>query len=47
MVKLTYRMVRDFDAEAVCIISNAKLTYKVVYGLMGRGIPAVGAIWDS
>ncbi|KAK1223094.1 hypothetical protein PQX77_014022 [Marasmius sp. AFHP31] len=47
MVKLTYRMVREFDAEAVCIISNAKLTYKVVYGLMSRGIPAIGAIWDS
>ena len=40
MVKLTYRLVRDFDAEAVCIISNQKLTRKVVYGMMSRGIPS-------
>ncbi|GLB38322.1 putative adenylate-forming reductase, a natural product biosynthesis enzyme that resembles non-ribosomal peptide synthetases, yet serves to modify one substrate, rather than to condense two or more building blocks [Lyophyllum shimeji] len=33
MVKLTYRMVKEFDAEAVCIISNRKLTEKVVYGM--------------
>ncbi|CAE6419315.1 unnamed protein product [Rhizoctonia solani] len=47
MVKLTLRMVREFDAEAVAIISNQKLTEKVVYGMMSRGIPAFGAIWDS
>ncbi|KIY70558.1 nonribosomal peptide synthetase 12 [Cylindrobasidium torrendii FP15055 ss-10] len=47
MVKLTYKMVKDFDAEAVCIISNSKLTQKVVYGMTSRGIPAFGAIWDS
>ncbi|TFK64625.1 nonribosomal peptide synthetase 12 [Pluteus cervinus] len=47
MVKLTYRLVREFQAEAVCIISNQKLTQKVVYGMMSRGIPAFGAIWDS
>ncbi|KAI0050376.1 nonribosomal peptide synthetase 12 [Auriscalpium vulgare] len=47
MVKLTYRMFRDFNAEAVCIISNEPLTRKVVYGLTSRGIPAFGAIWDS
>ncbi|THH19192.1 hypothetical protein EW146_g1923 [Bondarzewia mesenterica] len=40
MVKLTYRLVREFKAEAVCIISNQKLTRKVVYGMMSRGIPA-------
>ncbi|KAG5639219.1 hypothetical protein H0H81_005698, partial [Sphagnurus paluster] len=33
MVKLTLRMVKDFDAEAVVIISNRKLTEKVVYGM--------------
>ncbi|TFY80212.1 hypothetical protein EWM64_g3797 [Hericium alpestre] len=37
MVKLTYRLVREFNAEAVCIISNQKLTDKVVYGMMSRG----------
>ncbi|KAF9013277.1 nonribosomal peptide synthetase 12 [Cyathus striatus] len=47
MVKLTYRLVKEFDAEAVCVISNQKLTRKVVYGMMSRGIPAFGAIWDS
>ena len=47
MVKLAYRMYKDFDAEAVCVISNQRLTQKVVYGLMSRGIPAFGAIWDS
>ena len=47
MVKLTYRLVKEFDAEAVCIISNQKLTQKVVYGMISRGIPAFGAIWDS
>ncbi len=47
MVKLTYKMVQDFNAEAVVVISNEPLTRKVVYGLMSRGIPAFGAIWDS
>ncbi|EJC98159.1 nonribosomal peptide synthetase 12 [Fomitiporia mediterranea MF3/22] len=47
MVKLTYRLVREFEAEAVCVISNQKLTRKIVYGMMSRGIPAFGAIWDS
>jgi len=47
MVKLTYRLVREFDAEAVCVISNERLTKKVVYAMMSRGIPAFGAIWDS
>ncbi|KAI0770238.1 hypothetical protein C8Q74DRAFT_1202559 [Fomes fomentarius] len=47
MVKLTYRLVREFNAEAVVIISNEPLTRKVVYGMMSRGIPAFGAIWDS
>ncbi|KAF7314449.1 putative three-domain protein adenylation-thiolation-dehydrogenase [Mycena kentingensis (nom. inval.)] len=47
MVKLTLRLVHQFDAEAVCIISNRPLTKKVVYGCVSRGIPAFGAIWDS
>ena len=47
MVKLTYRLVQEFNAEAVCIISNQTLTQKVVYGMISRGIPAYGAIWDS
>ncbi|KAG2001812.1 nonribosomal peptide synthetase 12 [Coprinopsis cinerea AmutBmut pab1-1] len=47
MVKLTLRLVKEFNAEAVAIISNQPLTEKVVYGMMSRGIPAFGAIWDS
>ncbi|KAI0304358.1 nonribosomal peptide synthetase 12 [Multifurca ochricompacta] len=47
MVKLTHRLVREFKAEAVCVISNQKLTQKIVYGMVSRGIPAFGAIWDS
>ena len=46
MVKLTYHVVKEFEAEVVCIISNQKLTEKVVYGMKSRGIPAYGAIWD-
>jgi hypothetical protein len=42
MVRLTYRLVKEFDAEAVCIISNKTLTDKVVYGMVSRGIPAFG-----
>lgn len=42
MVKLSYRLYKDFDAEAVCIISNKKLTDKVVYGLSSRGVPCYG-----
>ena len=34
-------------AEAVVVISNQKVTKKVVYGLEARGMPAYGAIFDS
>ena len=47
MVALTFELYHDFDAEAVFIISNPKLTRKVVYGMESRGIPAYGAIFDS
>ena len=33
--------------EAVVVISNHKVTEKVVYGLESRGIAAYGAIFDS
>ncbi|KAL8377964.1 hypothetical protein RB595_008584 [Gaeumannomyces hyphopodioides] len=33
--------------EAVVIISNQRVTRKVVYGLETRGVPAYGAIFDS
>ncbi|KAF8340265.1 uncharacterized protein EI90DRAFT_3034916 [Cantharellus anzutake] len=47
MVKLAYRMYKDFDAEAVAVLSNQRLTEKVVYGLLSRGVPAFGPIFDS
>ncbi|KAF8243132.1 hypothetical protein K440DRAFT_647642 [Wilcoxina mikolae CBS 423.85] len=47
VVKMAYSLYMDFEAEAVVIISNPKLTYQVVYGLESRGVPAYGAIWDS
>ncbi len=47
MVKLAYKAYMDFGAEAIICISNKKLTWKVVYGMESRGIPAYGAIWDS
>lgn len=47
MVAMTYRLYKEMGAEAVCIISNRKLTEKVVYAMESRGIPAYGAIWDS
>lgn len=47
LVKLTLKMVKEFDAEAVAVISNQSLTEKLVYNLNSRGIPAYGAIFDS
>ena len=47
LVQLAYEAVRDYDAEAVIVIANKKLTWQVVYGMESRGIPAYGAIWDS
>jgi len=35
------------QCEAVVIISNQKVTKKVVYGLESRGVPTYGAIFDS
>ena len=47
LVRMGYNMARNFEAEAVIIIANEKITKKVVYGLQTRGVPAYGAIWDS
>ncbi|KAM0548231.1 hypothetical protein ACHAO7_006653 [Fusarium culmorum] len=43
----TYKLVVESNAEAVYIISNPKVTDKVVFGMQTRGIPAYGAIFDS
>jgi hypothetical protein len=47
IVTMAYTLYKETDAEAVFVISNPKLTRKVVYGLESRGIPAFGPIWDS
>ncbi|TVY36167.1 Adenylate-forming reductase [Lachnellula occidentalis] len=47
MVAVSYRLLRESGAEAVCVISNKKLTQMIVYAMESRGIPAFGAIWDS
>ncbi|KAF2720915.1 hypothetical protein K431DRAFT_248326 [Polychaeton citri CBS 116435] len=47
MTALSYALYRESHCEAVMIISNAKVTREVVYGLESRGIPAFGAIFDS
>ncbi|KAK0192195.1 hypothetical protein F5146DRAFT_1120128 [Armillaria mellea] len=47
IIKLTHRLVDEFKPECVCVISNQKLTEKVIYGLRSRGMLAFGAIFDS
>lgn len=44
---LALKAVEDFGAEAVIVISNQKLTRRVVHDMESLGIPAYGAIWDS
>lgn len=47
LVDLALKAYADFEAEAVIVISNKKLTFHVNYELESRGIPCFGAIWDS
>jgi len=44
---LALQAVKESGAEAVIVISNQKLTRKVVHDMESLGIPAYGAIWDS
>ncbi|KAE8410790.1 hypothetical protein BDV36DRAFT_276671 [Aspergillus pseudocaelatus] len=47
MVPIIRQLYKEFDAEAVCVISNPFVTKKVVYELESGGIPAFGPIFDS
>ncbi|KAJ5121479.1 uncharacterized protein N7515_009440 [Penicillium bovifimosum] len=47
MVPIILKQVKDFKAEAVCVISNPMLTGRIVYELESRGTPAFGPIFDS
>ncbi len=45
--KLALQAVKETGAEAVIVISNQKLTQRVIFDMERQGIPAFGAIWDS
>ncbi|KAE9379827.1 hypothetical protein N431DRAFT_432209 [Stipitochalara longipes BDJ] len=47
LTRIAWELYKSEEAEAVFVISNPKVTRKVVYGLESRGIPAFGPIWDS
>ncbi|GLI72550.1 hypothetical protein PoHVEF18_000727 [Penicillium ochrochloron] len=47
MVPIVHRQFAEFNAEAVCVISNPGLTRRIVYELEARGVPAFGPIFDS
>lgn len=47
MVPIIRQLVKEHDAEAVCVISNPIVTKKVVYELESTGVPAFGPIFDS
>lgn len=44
---LAMAAVQETGAEAVIVISNQKLTQRVIYDMEQQGLPAFGAIWDS
>ncbi|MDY7103313.1 MAG: hypothetical protein S0880_19185 [Actinomycetota bacterium] len=47
LTQLAVDAVRDFDAEAVLVVSNKPTTFRLVHDLERRGIPAFGPIFDS
>jgi hypothetical protein len=47
LVQLTHQAYKDFDAEAVFVVSNKPTTLRLVHGMERLGIPAFGPIWDS
>lgn len=47
LLQLVRRAYREFDAEAVFVVSNKAATFRLVEGLEREGIPAFGPIWDS
>jgi len=47
LVSEAYKLYHASKAEAVFIISNPKVTRKVVYGLESRGVPTFAPIFDS
>ena len=47
LVHLACQAYREFDAEAVFVVSNQPTTRRLVHRLEQMGIPAFGPIWDS
>jgi hypothetical protein len=47
LVQQAYDLYKDYDAEAVFIISNPRVTRKFVYALESRGVPTFAPIFDS
>lgn len=47
LLPIAIRLYREFNAEAIGVISNGKLTKQLVYDLEKQGIPAYGPIFDS
>lgn len=47
LVQEAFKVYRICQAEAVFVISNPKVTRKVVYGLESRGVPVFAPIFDS
>ncbi|CEL03328.1 Putative TmpA [Aspergillus calidoustus] len=47
MVPFIRQVAKNFDAEAICVISNPNVTRRVVYELESTGVPAYGPIFDS
>jgi NAD(P)H-flavin reductase len=47
MLPVVLRLYKEFGADAVCVISNPKMTKSLVYRLETRGIAAYGPIFDS
>ncbi|KAF2102347.1 hypothetical protein NA57DRAFT_32934 [Rhizodiscina lignyota] len=45
--EMAYQLYMEAGAEAVFVLSNAKLTKRVKYAMESRGIPAYGPIFDS
>lgn len=47
MVPIIEQMAAEFSAEAICVVSNPRLTKKLVYELETKGLVAMGPIFDS
>lgn len=47
LLDVAWRVYIEIGAEAVFVLSNARVTRRVVGGLERRGVPAFGPIWDS